>query len=141
MKRSAFSMIELIFVIIILGILSSVVIVKMGDMTERSRLTKLKSFVGTLNRSVAPAIWFDSIQSNRNGSIAFTDYDTNLENYIELLPNYTSNPLLVNCNSTGDGIFLSYTYGVIYEIHCTDGNTTTSPEFRLYNLAESLYIE
>ena len=141
MKRNAFNLIELIFVIIILGILSTVVIVKIGYMTERTRLAKLKSFVGTLNRSVGPAIWFNSINNDRGGSIISPDYTTNINSYIELLPNYTSGPSLTNCNSTGDGIFLGYSYSVNYEIHCADGNQTTSPAFKLYNQTDNLYVE
>lgn len=140
-KRAAFNIIELIFVIIILGILSSVVIVKMGDMTKHAKETQLKSFVGTLNRSVGPAIWFKSTEEERGGSIAFADYDADLSKYIEIIPNYTLAPALINCNASGDGIFVSYTFGKNYEVHCRDGNTTTSPDFRLYNRTDSIYMD
>lgn len=141
MKRGAFNIIELIFVIIILGILSSVVIVKMGNMTQHAKEAQLKGFTGTLNRSVGPAIWFHSIENNREGSVAFADYDANLSKYIELVPNYTSGPALINCNASGDGIFISYLFGKIYEVHCRDGNNTTSPDFRLYNRTDSIYMD
>lgn len=141
MNRSAFSLIELIFVMVILGILSSVVLVKTGQMAERAKVTQLKSFVGTLNRSAGPAIWYNSIQNNRAGSIAFAEYDTDIAKYVELHPGYTSGPALVNCNVVGDGIFLSYTLNKSFEVHCADGNTTTSPEFKIYNQTDSLYID
>jgi competence protein ComGC len=141
MKRGAFNIIELIFVIIILGILSSVVMVKMGNMTRNSKEAQLKSFVGTLNRSVGPAIWFHSIDNNRNGSVAFADYDADLEKYIEIIPNYASAPALVNCNESSDGIFVSYLFGKNYEVHCRDGNATTSPKFRLYNQTDGVYMD
>lgn len=141
MKRAAFNLIELIFVIIILGILSSVVVVKMGDMAKHAKETQLKAFVGTLERSVGPAIWFKSKEDGRGGSVAFADYDADLGKYIDIIPNYTLAPALINCNENGDGIFISYTFGKIYEVHCRDGNTTTSPNFRLYNLTDSIYIE
>lgn len=141
MKRSAFSLIELIFVIIILGILSGFVVAKMGDMAEKSRITKLKSFVGTLNRSVGPAIWFNSLQNNRGGSIAYVDYDTSIDNYIKLLSGYTSGPSLINCNSDGNGTFLSYDYEKNYKVHCKDGIQTTSPEFKLYNQTDNIYMD
>ncbi|MFA5455053.1 MAG: hypothetical protein WC272_07015 [Sulfurimonas sp.] len=141
MKRAAFNIIELIFVIIILGILSSVVIIKMGNMTQQAKEVQLKAFVGTLNRSVGPAIWFKSIEDNHGGSVAFADYDTNLGNYIEMISNYTLAPTLINCNTSGDGIFVSYTFGKIFEVHCRDGNATTSPDFRLYNQTDGIYMD
>lgn len=141
MKRSAFSLIELIFVMIILGILSAVVVAKMGNMAEQSRVTKLQSFVGTLNRSVGPAIWIDSLQNERGGSVAFADYDADINNYINLLPGYTSGPSLINCSSDGNGTFLSYDYEDNYKVHCKDGIQTTSPKFRLYNQTDNLYLD
>lgn len=141
MKRAAFNIIELIFVIIILGILSSVVIIKMGNMTQHAKEVQLKAFTGTLNRSVGPAIWFKSIDNSREGSVAFADYDADLGKYIEMIPNYTLAPALINCNASGDGIFVSYTFGKIFEVHCRDGNTTTSPNFRLYNQTDGIYMD
>ncbi|MDY0123328.1 type II secretion system protein [Sulfurimonas sp.] len=141
MKRAAFNLIELIFVIIILGILSSVVIVKMGDMAKLAKEAQLTSFVGTLNRSVGPAIWFKSIENGRGGSITFADYNADLDKYIDFIPNYTLTPTLINCNTMGNGIFVSYTFGKNYEVHCRDGNKTSSPDFRLYNQTDDVYIE
>lgn len=141
MKRAAFNIIELIFVIIILGILASVVVVKMNNMAQSAKEAQLKSFVGTLNRSVGPAIWFRSIGDNLEGSVAFANYDANLNHYIELIPNYVTPPALVNCNIDGSGIFISYIFGKNYQVHCRDGNKTTSPNFRLYNQTDSLYMD
>lgn len=141
MKRAAFNIIELIFVIIILGILSSVVVVKMTNMTQQAKEAQLKAFTGTLNRSVGSAVWFRSIEDGREGSVAFADYDANLSKYIELIPNYTSAPALINCNVNGNGVFIGYTFGKIFEVHCRDGNATTSPNFRLYNQTDSTYLD
>jgi prepilin-type N-terminal cleavage/methylation domain-containing protein len=141
MKRAAFNLIELIFVIIILGILSSVVIVKMGNMANYAKETQLKSFVGTLNRSSGPTIWLQSIKDGNNGSVVFADYDADIDKYIDIIPNYTLAPALINCNAIGDGIFVSYTFGKLYEVHCRDGNRTTSPNFRLYNQSDSIYMD
>ncbi len=141
MKRAAFNIIELIFVIIILGILSGVVVVKMSNMTQNAKEVQLKAFTGTLNRSVGPAVWFRSIEDGREGSVAFADYDANLSKYIELIPNYTSAPALINCNVIGNGVFVSYTFAKIFEVHCRDGNATSSPDFRLYNQTDSIYLD
>lgn len=141
MKRKAFNIIELIFVIIILGILASVVIIKMNTMTQRAKEAQLKSLVGTLNRSVGPAVWFKSIEEGREGSIAFADYDAVLDRYIQIIPDYDTAPTFLNCNNVGDGIFTNYIFGKNYEVHCTDGNKTSSPKFRLYNETESAYMD
>jgi len=141
MNRNAFSLIELIFVMLILGILAAVAVVKSSGMTERAREAKLEAFTGTLNRSVGGTLWLRSIGDNRNGSVAFADYDADIDNYISLIPEYSSGPSLINCNTTGNGIFLSYTFSKIYEIHCQDGSKTTTPNFRLYNQTDSTYIK
>jgi len=141
LRRNAFSLIELIFVIILLGILSSFAVVKMGEMSTTAQVAKLDAFVGTLNRSVSAAIWFDSMQNNRDGSVAYADYDTHIANYVSILPGNSTPPALVNCNSAGDGVFLTYIYDKTYEIHCKDGNQTSAPVFRLYDLSDSTYIE
>ncbi len=140
MRRSAFSLIELIFVIILLGILSAFSVVKLGEMATTAQVTRLQSFVGTLNRSVSGAIWFDSMQNSRDRSVAYADYDAQLDNYITILPESTFGPSFINCNSTGDGVFLSYSYEKNYEIHCKDGNETSAPSFQLYNLTDNLYV-
>ncbi|WP_457563871.1 type II secretion system protein [Caminibacter pacificus] len=49
--RKAFTMIELIFVIVILGILAAVALPKFLGVAQQAHEANLKSFVGTLNRS------------------------------------------------------------------------------------------
>ena len=141
MKRNAFTIIELIFVIMVVGILTAIAVVKSSSMMEHATETKLRSFIGTLNRSVGAALWLQSIGDSRNGSVAFANYNANIDNYISLVPEYSAGPSLLNCNSAGDGIFLSYPFSKTYEIHCRDGNKTASPNFRLYNLSDSIYLQ
>ena len=69
MKRSGFTMIELIFVIVILGILAAVALPKFIGVSEQATAGKVKAFVGTLNRTVGPALWSESISSGNNGSV------------------------------------------------------------------------
>lgn len=110
-------------------------------MATTAEETKLKSFVGTLNRSVSGAIWFYSMQNSRDGSVVYEDNNLIIKKYINILSGYTSGPSFTNCNSSGDGIFLSYKYEKDYQVHCKDGNLTTSPFFKLYNLTDTLYID
>ena len=141
MKRSAFTWIELIFVIIILGILAATAIAKFGGMSDRANEVQLKAFTGTLNRTSGAGFWFRSIEDGRAGSVAFADYDAIIDQYIEIIPGYTTGPSLVNCNVVGDGIFLTYLYTVTYELHCKDGTPFESPKYRVYNVDENRYID
>jgi len=141
MNRNAYSLIELIFVIIILGILAVAAVAKFGGMSERAQEAQLKAFTGTLNRTSGGGLWFRSIEEGHSGSVAFADYDDIIEQYIEILPGYSSGPSLVNCNNDGNGTFMSYSFAVNYEIHCRDGNQHESPKFRLYNADTGQYLE
>ena len=82
MRRSAFTWIELIFVIIILGILAATAIAKFGSMSEQARVIKLVAFTGTLNRTSGAGFWFRSKDEGRGGSVAYPDYDNIVEQYI-----------------------------------------------------------
>jgi len=141
MNRSAFTWIELIFVIVILGILSATAIVKLGGMSDRAREVKLKAFTGTLNRTSGAGLWFRSIDEGRAGSVAFADYNDVIEQYIKIIPGYSYGPALVNCNADGTGVFLRYSYTMTYELHCKDGNRAESPLFRLYNVDTGQYLQ
>ena len=73
MKRAGFTMIELIFVIVILGILSAVALPKFIGVSEQAEAGKCKAFVGILNRTVGPALWSDSLLNGGKGKIGSTD--------------------------------------------------------------------
>jgi len=141
MRRSAFTIIELIFVIFILGVLAAVAVVKMGGMSDRAREVQLKAFVGTLNRTSGAGFWFRSIEDGYEGNVSNPAYDLVIDQYIEILPGYSTGPSLVNCNTAGDGVFLTYPLAFTYEIHCRNGTNFEGPRFRLYNVDESLYID
>ncbi len=141
MRRSAFTIIELIFVIFILGILAAVAVVKMGGMSDRAKEIQLKAFKGTLNRTSGAGFWLRSIAEGLDGNVSNPAYDLIIEQYIEIVPGYSTGPSLVNCNDIGDGVFLTYPFTITYEIHCKNGSRSESPRFRLYNANESIYID
>jgi len=141
MRRSAFTIIELIFVIFLLGVLSATALVKMGGMSDRAQEVQLKAFTGTLNRTAGAGFWFKSIEDDGNGSVASSTYDAVIDQYIEIVPGYSTGPALVNCNSDGNGTFLAYPFSVTYEIHCKDGTRHSSPKFRLYDATNGIYID
>jgi prepilin-type N-terminal cleavage/methylation domain-containing protein len=141
MRRHAFTIIELIFVIFILGVLTATAIAKMGGMADHAKEIQLKAFNGTLNRTSGGGFWSRSMEDDRNGSVAYADYDAEIDQYIDLVPGFTSGPSLVNCNADGSGTFLSYLFSVHYEIHCKDGNRHESPRFRLYKVETGEYLD
>ena len=61
--KQAFTMIELIFVIVIIGILSAVAIPKMNSMSISAKQANLESFVSILNGTVGSTMWEKSLKS------------------------------------------------------------------------------
>ncbi len=141
MRRYAFSLIEVIFVIIVLGILAATALVKLGTMSERATEVRLVAFVGTMTRSSGAGFWLTSIRDGREGSVAYADYDAVIDQYVDLPLGYSTGPSLVNCNSVGNGVFLTYPFSITYEVHCKDGTKTESPKFRLYNVDRGIYLD
>lgn len=89
--RRGFTMIELIFVIVIIGILAAVAIPKLAGTATKARESVHEGFIGTLNRSVGPAMWADRVNATAPdlpgsvksiGDIAsYTDLPTGVENF------------------------------------------------------------
>ena len=99
MKRAGFTMIELIFVIVILGILAAVALPKFAGVSDQANAQKCNAFVGTLNRTVGPSMWSASIANDLNGDITSFAYDggndfEDIETYIAL------EDLPIECYST-----------------------------------------
>ena len=152
MKRSGFTMIELIFVIVIIGILSAVALPKFLGVATQAKVAKVKSFVGTLNMTVGPTLWSKSLSDGNNGKINTASYTTDLTNTITPPTNPATNkPMtiaLAKCgtsdvNSTATTAITTQSIGSItfgndtYAIGCFEGNATTAPHFWLYNTTSS----
>jgi prepilin-type N-terminal cleavage/methylation domain-containing protein len=118
LNKSAFTMIELIFVIVILGILSAVALPKMLGVQKSAQAQKVESFVSTMNRTTLPSMYVSAIRSN--GSIK----SMTLSDYIDLPSEVTA----LTLNSCGSGTFASAgTTSIGATIYCRDGNSSSMP--------------
>ena len=140
MKRAGFTMIELIFVIVILGILAAVALPKFIGVSEQAHEGKMIGFVGTLNRTVAPALWSQSLTLGDGGHLtgtsvtSSTDYDAELAKQLTVIEEFTAPYDVSKCGDTNasTNAFLAGTADfAAYKVTCTDGNATSAPSFRI----------
>jgi len=142
--KKAFTMIELIFVIVVIGILAAVAIPRYFALGESSHEANLISFVRTLNRTTGEDLWSRSISTGHNGKISnLSDKED-----AKFLSKYIDIPIEINASSIdltkcGDGEYktiMEVNKSVMtedYNITCKDGTLTTAPYFRLIRVRDN----
>ena len=135
--REGFTVIELVFVIVILGVLAAVTLPKFLGVRTQAENQIIKSFASTLTRTVGHTLWSQSIANGQNGLIK--DDNSNITSGGKKLEYYVDIPTELNASSVdfsrcveGSGTaqpFMTPAQGYEYNIFCRDGNATNAPKF------------
>ena len=131
MQRAGFTMIELIFVIVILGILSAVAVPKMMGMSEKADASVCKSYYGTLNRTVGPNLWANMSIDDKNASEAFAT--TEIEKQIKTPANGKCGSIDDISKAATDGTdFTVDIGGTTYDINATQATKEQAPTWNFH---------
>ena len=142
--KKAFTMIELIFVLVIIGILAGIAIPRYFAVGQHAHQAILISFVRTLNRTTGEDLWSRSISEGKNGSIVNLASDENatfLSKYLEIPKEINASD--INLSKCGNGVYKTVMTanpdiaGEEYNITCKDGTATTAPYFRLIRIKDN----
>ena len=125
-RRSAFTMVELIFVIIILGILASMAVAKFLTTSEQAKVQICNAAVGTMNRTIGETLWSKSVNDGNSGSVK--TYATDVHpRYIEW-PEMCGGESAIETVVSGTDTVVTVD-GLQYDLTMIDGTSTTSPQF------------
>ncbi|MFA5455547.1 MAG: prepilin-type N-terminal cleavage/methylation domain-containing protein [Sulfurimonas sp.] len=164
MKRAGFTMIELIFVIVILGILAAVALPKFLGVAGQANAGKLSAYVGTLNRTVAPALWAAAIADGSLGAINGLIYNE-LQEQIPTPEIGDTAALSLDTGMTADFPLACTAFaapaatvytdaellawapagtttiaGTVHTLRCMDGSTTSAPHFVLTDANNNIIV-
>jgi len=113
--KKGFTMIELVFVIVITGILSALALPKFIGTSNEAHNSVVRSFTGSLNRTSGATIWSRSIAEGHYGVIS--SYCGSISDYISIPDELEDNG---DCTFTGKN-------GATLNITFSEGTVTIPP--------------
>ena len=141
MKRDAFSLIELVFVIVIIAIMSVVALPKFVGINESAQDAKIGELVATLNSAVGPNLMAKATVAS-NGSVnrymlTQVPPENRLLYYMEIPSNFRVSNTAFRCDeanatrATSVGLILEDQKNKLY-IFCRDGNLSMKKTIRFW---------
>jgi type II secretory pathway pseudopilin PulG len=132
-------MIELIFVIVIIAILSAVALPKFLESSDQAKVAKIKGYAGTLARTTLPPFWGKSIEEDNNGSIA--PYDTQIQAALPAPQELTSISFasgnlesnITKGTAPSHAVATATIATTTYTVACTDGTPVSAPECNVWD--------
>lgn len=145
--KQAFTMIELIFVIVIIGILSAVALPKLTSIFGQSKAAKISAYAGTLQRTTIPPYWSQSIMAGTKGEINTTvpgsttvTYGDKIIDDLDYPTDFIAKPVFSTAtlevvgydfnNSNTPTKFIATSKvlnGVTYKLVCSNGSKSIAP--------------